>query len=36
VPWGRLYRLGVAPGGGSPAVTAINGGLKKSEGGKGD
>jgi hypothetical protein len=34
-PWGRLYRLGVAPGGGSPAGIAINGGLKESEGGEG-
>jgi hypothetical protein len=35
VPWGRLYRLEVSPRGGSPAVTAINGGLKESEGGRG-
>jgi hypothetical protein len=35
VPWGCLYRLGVAPGGGSPAGMAINGGSKESEGGMG-
>jgi hypothetical protein len=35
VPWGRLYRLGVALGGDSPAGIAINGGLKESEGWKG-